>query len=85
MITGVPLFSYSVLILEALDLFFAKEMLVDPAPFLGLPPCGAEPAHSQTAEFPESPVMSKSPPPLRSGTEYLPFPHIEIRFSSKMS
>jgi hypothetical protein len=29
-------------------------------------------------------VMSESLPRLRSGTEYLPFPHIEIRFSSKM-
>jgi hypothetical protein len=36
MITGVLLFSYSTLLLEALNLFFVKEMLVDPAPFLGL-------------------------------------------------
>jgi hypothetical protein len=40
MITGVLLFSYSTLMLEALNLFFAKEMLVDSAPFLGLPPWG---------------------------------------------
>jgi hypothetical protein len=40
MTTGVLLFSYSALMLEALNLFFAKEMLVDPAAFLGLPPCG---------------------------------------------
>jgi hypothetical protein len=40
MITGVLLFSYSTLMLEALNLLFAKEMPVDPAPFLGLPPCG---------------------------------------------
>jgi hypothetical protein len=40
MITGVLLFSYSTLMLEALNFFFVKEMLVDPAPFLGLPPCG---------------------------------------------
>jgi hypothetical protein len=33
MITGVLLFGYSTLMLEALDLFFAKEMLVDPVPF----------------------------------------------------
>jgi hypothetical protein len=40
MIMGVLLFRYSTLMLEALNLFFAKEMLVDAAPFLGLPPCG---------------------------------------------
>jgi hypothetical protein len=38
MITEVLLFSYSTLVPEALNLFFAKEMLVDPAPFLGLFP-----------------------------------------------
>jgi hypothetical protein len=40
MIAGVLLFSYSTLMLEAMNLFFAKEMLVDPAPFLGLSQCG---------------------------------------------
>jgi hypothetical protein len=40
MIMGVLLFSYSTLMLEALNLFLAKEMLVDPAPFFELPPCG---------------------------------------------
>jgi hypothetical protein len=40
MTTGVLLFSYSTLMLEALNLFLAKEMPVDPAPVLGLPPCG---------------------------------------------
>jgi hypothetical protein len=40
MITGVLLFSYSMLMLEVLNLFFGKEMLVDPTSFVGLPPCG---------------------------------------------
>jgi hypothetical protein len=40
MITGVLLFSYLMLVFEALDLFFPKEMLVDPASFLGLSPRG---------------------------------------------
>jgi hypothetical protein len=40
MITEVLLFSYSMLMLKALNLFFAKEVLIDLAPFFGLPPCG---------------------------------------------
>jgi hypothetical protein len=47
MITGVLLFSYSTLILEALNLFFAKEMLVDPNPIFGTASMRiADPTHS---------------------------------------